>query len=277
MAEEDVKQRIDERTWALLDICRRAFVLEAFAAELDRVRRGKDFTIWNDIVWRMHQDTEDMLVIDLAAWARGTYGEGGLLGQLQGKFSRSVTQKSATVEKVSRHLKKYFAAMRRERYQRLFPDACKGRPSGRDFEQLRESFEKALNSLVADRDANRAHRYEVRKQSPARRFSVSEIRSVIGYTEQFINDLKHVTDDASFVFLDMNIAGAAATAKPLVDMVLLGDLEFASEVGADGLGRERLYELMHERHDALGNLGLMFNGEQVRLMLLEEHLAVGAK
>lgn len=34
---------------------------------------------------------------------------------------------------------------------------------------------------------------------------------------------------------------------------------------------------MHERHDALGNPGLMFNGEEVRLMLLEEHLAAGGK
>lgn len=66
------------------------YVLEAAVAELERVSRGKEFHIWNDIVWLLLRDTLDMLVIHVASWAKSVYELGGLIGQIQANHANEL-------------------------------------------------------------------------------------------------------------------------------------------------------------------------------------------
>ena len=42
---------------SLNSLARRQYVVEAVQSEIDRVARGKEFRIWNDVVWLMLLDT----------------------------------------------------------------------------------------------------------------------------------------------------------------------------------------------------------------------------
>src|SRR4051794_36492533 len=79
--------------WRLLSLARRMFVMEAFKTDLDRVSRNKQFRIRNDVTWLMLLDSRDMLVVQLASWAKGVYEPGGLIGSIQADHVRDLPRR----------------------------------------------------------------------------------------------------------------------------------------------------------------------------------------
>jgi hypothetical protein len=58
---------LDRHQYQLISVARRQFMMEAFTKELDRVARGQEFRIVNDVTWLMLLDTRDVMVIHPAA------------------------------------------------------------------------------------------------------------------------------------------------------------------------------------------------------------------
>src|SRR5438477_6122025 len=89
----DLDALLSTYDWRLLSLARRQFVMEAFIAELDRASRKKEFRIRNDVTWLMLLDSRDMLVMQLASWAKGVYESGGLLGVIQADHVRALPRR----------------------------------------------------------------------------------------------------------------------------------------------------------------------------------------
>lgn len=252
----EFKQLIERLEDDLGTITQRLFVLEAFAAELERVTRDKPFRIWGSAVWMMILDSRDTHVTHLASWLKALYRKGGFFGQLAAQHSRAL-QRKWRPQPGSQH-SEHFAAILKEQhdeaFSRLFPGVTRAVPGPGDFDALRQRFIDAVKHVVADRDENRAHPYEKSgaASGTAKQLDLKELRRVTTTVEAWLNDLRLVSTSSSFVHTDMNFQGVESLAEDLVDSVLIGSRSRASLVMA-GADREQYYEDIHARHRTLGS------------------------
>lgn len=245
-------------------ITQRLFVLEAFAAELDRVTRGKPFRIWGSAVWMMALDSRDAYVTHLASWVKAAYSKGGALGQLQAHHARDFPRKWRQHGDGPKHDQHFASILRKQHDQlfaRMFPEAVGASPGVQDFDGLRKRFVERVEGVVADRDANRAHPYERdgTASSSVRQLDLKELRELTSFIEGWLNALRQLSTGGTFAPSDMNFQCPTELAEELVDSVLMGSRSRATLV-MGGLEREAYFQKLHDRHAARGNPdGPLFN------------------
>lgn len=237
--------------WRLLSLARRQFVMEAFKADLDRVSLYKQFRIRNDVVWLMLLDSRDMLVVQLASWAKGVYEPGGRLGQLRAHHARDLPRIRPRSDK---HEDLPGWTTRRDRehadsFGRLFPSTLERFPSEAAFEELTARFKARLDPVLVDRSENRAHPYEKGGKGSAKMLDLIELRGAITDCERFMKDIRMVGCQSSFNFENMNNIECADVASDLVDMLLLGTCEDISRRRGD-TDREGFYGRLHDRFES---------------------------
>jgi len=227
---------IDDQQNKLTSIKRRLHLLKAFVTELTSVTKGKPFTIWDSLAWMMALDSRDALILHLASFAKGLHKHHlkHMLHPHLGRLKRVVT-----VEDEYDPLPKEIE----EAFTRLFPDCVKKTPGKADVKALRCRLEARIDELRKDRNANRAHVFEL--GGNARMLSLEESEAVFDHLEGLLSDLRLIASQGN---KDTNPIDRTIdphlTARVLVDRIVL-DMEIEER-------RERggMYEQLHESHDA---------------------------
>jgi hypothetical protein len=272
---KDLEELLKAEAWKLLTIARRAYVLEAFTTELNRVTRAKPFEAFNDIVWSMLFASHDLLIIDLASWGKQVYRSGGLLGVLRGEFCGSFKRKRVRhpSEAGRRHLTTVYDAKHLEAFERLFGVGTKGNVSHAHFEALTNRVAARFAPIIDERDKRRAHPYETHERRTSDMIQTEPLREALSFGEQLIQDLQRVADVSIMNFGDLNMASAKGTAKDLVDLILIGSSNHVAELTRKR-GRDELYAEFHARHEAGGDRESAFNSPAVRTGLFEEAMGL---
>jgi hypothetical protein len=231
--------RIRESEARVLRLAGRQFTLEALKSELERITRGKEFRVWNDIAWQMVFDTVDMLVIDLCSWAKSVYERGGLLGQIQGNHREELRHASWPVDRLAA-------------YKRLFSCMCDAGPTNAAFTAIRDTFEATMEPVCRDRNANRAHRFESgHNKNSAKMLDVPELRQALSRAERFMHDLELVAGfPESPPWRNLSATDAEEAAADLADTILLGTSP-QMKIVRGGEERDSFYSAKHVWHDSL--------------------------
>jgi hypothetical protein len=225
----------------LLDLECRQYALEAFKLDLERVTQGKEFRIWNDIVWLVLLDSRDMNIVHLASWAKSVYETGGLIGRLRanhmGSFSRAQQRDGRDVPG------------HEEAFKRLFYCTCESTATPVAWVALREEFERQTKSIV-DARHSLAHSHEKKHgKGSATMLERADLRATLDYAEKFMNDLSLVGFGRTMmVYGDMNAADATAVAEDLVDSLLLFPVR-RQELFREKEQRDAYYADLRRRHD----------------------------
>jgi hypothetical protein len=223
----------------LMKLTRRLYALEALRAELTTATRGKDFRVWNSVVWTMVVDMRDMHVIHLTSWARVLTGRKGLFRALQ------------------RFPIKLLRAMSPGSFGKLFPQAQGDAPSEGDFDQLVSKLLVLIEPLTVDRNSNRAHSFEVPPGS-ARALNLDDLRALTIELQETFNSLRRLAFGSELGYSDLNSTPVKAVAKELVETILVGPDPRRSAVrGTKPL--RTFYGELHERHDKRTGSKRLFN------------------
>lgn len=229
--------------------------------KLRAASRGKLSEFRNDVTWWTLQDVHDMLVIRLASFARGLNDTGGLFPLMRGRWI-AVFKTSPRLETSPEWLRREIKATSRQIVVDRFPAAAeRGRIAGDHLDACIKSVTALLDPVVDDRDANRAHPYEHKNSGTSRVLGTDEIGAAIEIIQDLLKDVRFLADASSYHYPDsIFLAQPGGTAEELVDQVLLGtriQRELLEQrLGVEGYAwqrRERVYEILHERHDALPN------------------------
>jgi hypothetical protein len=243
---------LNRHHYQLMSVMNRLYLMEAFTKELRRVARGREFRIANDVTWLMMVDTRDVMVIHLASWAKGMYQRGGLIGQLQANHLRSFPRKrppDAGVENrhgwTERRDREHAAA-----FGRLFPDATGPYPNGAAFDDLKAAVASRLGPAVEDRHENRAHPYEGKQTGSVKMLDFPELRALVDYGDQLLNDLRMAGEGSPLSHSEMNSPKAKDVAPDIVDSLILGPSDRIAQVRR-GEDRDAYYDQLHAEHDRL--------------------------
>jgi hypothetical protein len=262
---EGLQAVLEEPQYQLLTLTRRQFALEAFNAELERVTRGKEFRIWNDILWLMLLDSRDMLVIHLASWAKSVYEPGGLIGRLQANYARELPRQRPWTSGLERedkdaHLREYQDRFHSDAFKRLFTCMCEPFPTAAAFAAMRDKFVSRMRPVLDDRSQNRAHPYErAHAKASAKMLDFTELRDVITFAEDFVNDLRIVGCGSKLPHNDMNATSSEHTAEEFVDALLLGT-QYRRDLVRGETQRDGFYERLHMDHEARSDAArILFN------------------
>lgn len=246
-----LQERIEAEENLLLSMTRRQYILEAFVRELDRVTRMKETTWWNGSLWLVMLDFRDQNVTHFGSWAKSMYSPGGLLSHVNGIPLKRRKHDRAR-EKRDPHYAGLLEQGHQQALQRLFPGATGEHPKSSDVQALRDRFQDRMRDVVADRNANRAHPYErdAQEHGKARMLNFAEMRDLIDYATDLLNDLRLLNHGSTLHYADMCDTPSDAFAEDLVDSLVLG-ASFRVEVVRAGKDRDQFYADLHARHDAL--------------------------
>jgi hypothetical protein len=203
--------------------------LKLVQQELELRSRSEKFLIFNDIVWNTLLDSRDMLVIHLASWAKGLYHRRGHLTHLSENCAPQLFA-SRRIDRSESDLMRITLRLRRERYERLFPDAAKrgGRPTAGDVRQIVTQFKVMAAPVIDDRNDNRAHPHEPRpsaKSGKAAMLSLEAQGKFIRYAHDLFNDLQSLSSHSTTAYsARLAFADADHTAEDLVDLILFGNV-----------------------------------------------------
>jgi len=243
-----------EQAWRdLSDIARRRYVLSAFQEELDRVSRGKQFCLWNDVAWMMALDSRDMLVIHLDSWSKSLLQKGGLFRWMVSSASpKELTEQLALTheDRMDPGLARARKKARGRVYRRLFPGATGAEPSKADLKALADEFNNLFEPLADDRNENRAHSYE-RSSGTATMLDPGAMGAIIDHAARVICDLRLLSEDVTMSIDDANCVHSESAAEDLVDAILIGT-SHRHAVVMKGRTRDDYYDQLHAEHDALG-------------------------
>ncbi len=242
-----------------LDIKRRLHVMRAFVDELDRTSRGQPFTIRNDIVWTMLLDLRDKLVIDLYSLtvemrhgikpptvnvSRRFMRKRGLFIEIRDHYLASLTRTYVRHPDDDEYEFEQHTEAKAECFARLFPNCTADTPSACDIEDLCERFRVHMVPLGDDRNKNRAHAQEG-EAGTAKMLSVPELEALFEYVEELLEDLSMVSALSSLGRTNLNHADCAETARDIVDMLLLCNIDDVRRLTAKRT-RDELYAKLHE-------------------------------
>lgn len=266
----------------LLDIKRRLYVMRAFVDELDRVSRGKPFTIRNDIVWNAMLDVRDKLVIDFYSLtvemrhgmkpldprvAARTFRGGlkkkrGLFIEIRDHYLASLTRTYVRHPNDDDDEFNLYTQTRAAQFTRLFPDCTTDSPNVADIEALCERFRIKMVPLGNDRNKNRAHALEG-EAGTATMMSVPQLEALFDYAEQVLEDLSLVSALSALCRTNLNHANCVETAADMVDLILLGNFSDVRRLTVQRT-RDELYARVHklQDEDAGGVRQLHFNDRQ---------------
>jgi hypothetical protein len=262
-----LKDIIWERYIKALGIKRRLHVISAFADELDRSTRRKSFRFRNDIVWHAMLDVRDKLVIDLCSLTvemrhgmkpldpkakdeyRGSFKrKRGLFIEIRDHHLASLTRAYVPHPDDDAYEVARSTETRADTFARMFPNCTADSPSAADLENLCERFRVHMIPLRNDRNKNRAHALEGDARL-ARMLWVPEVAGLFAYLEELLEDLSLVSSGNAFGRSNLNHASCEETAADMVDLILFGNISNVRRLTAKG-GRDQLYSLLHEIHDA---------------------------
>jgi hypothetical protein len=257
-------------------------------AELVRVAALKAFDIRHEPIWNMLVSERDMVIIDLASWAKGLYEKGGFFKKLQGQDLQALSWKYAASElhgdrndvtaAIDRYVQSRHALWRREAFERLFPGAKGDVPSADDLRALEGRLCTQFAPLLKDRGDHRAHKYERQsKQATSATLALEEVTEHLKACQQILSDLGALSADTSYAtyWHDGEPRKDDEEAKDVVDLVLCGTIVWIIEFGPNVTRktgdqyywqrRKTYYERLHAEHDARGEPDKPFN----RMPILE--------
>jgi hypothetical protein len=244
------------------DLCRFAWRLEKLCnldAELLRVTRGKKFlpSWWE---WDKLLSERDMLIIELASWARAFYGKGcgGFLRSLEGEDLRALA--FAWNGDVTE--------WRKAAFDRLFPGAD-GWPRPSNIAALCERLHERFGPLLDDRDNYRAHRYERRQKTvTAKQLALEDVVAHLKTCQELLGDLRCLSSNESFAHWEVHPEREDSDAQSAVDMLFCRTVSWLVDFGpgrwrADlpryEQRRSDFYDRMHAAHEAAGAPDIAFN------------------
>ena len=138
-------------------------------------------------------------------------------------------------------------ARRRQLFEEVFPDAAKQgrRPNHKDWDTLEQEFWHALESIVHDRNDNRAHpRYGwAPKSGTAKMLDLGDIEAHAAWADKFLNRLRVLVDSSSWGGLTPE-SEPKSLAADLVDILLFGGrrrMDLLSGLAEDAAAAEGLY------------------------------------
>lgn len=238
---------IRDEQYAMLQMRKRQYALEAMEAELRSVTKDADFAIANDIVWQAMLDTRDANVIALASWCKGAGESGGFFGRLKGqhahRFPVSRPWRSSDPVRETRQGERFsadYTALRNA----LFPFAVDRTLQHSDVDELRSAFDIRVAPLLRDRHANRAHPFEKSGRGQAKMLAFAETRALYTEVFQLLNDLSVLVTGSTLAGVDLTFASPQATAVELIDIVLLPPW-FRRLCETSGRAREEVYDELH--------------------------------
>jgi hypothetical protein len=230
-------------------IKKRLYYLTPIQEQLKTVHKLTGQGIRNDILYQMVVDSYDMLVIDVASLCKGMYTNGGFFNHIKHHVARLKKLKrskivvapaiivgdgaddpekvAATQASIAEHMKARIEQRSIEVLKRLFPDyeERKDRPFNHsDIDKLMARFKNIHDKVIADRDSNRAHRYE-NEDSRAERLPLSALEFHFKELEILLNDLRYlILDCSSFRYNNLNLANTERTAKDIADLICHGSI-----------------------------------------------------
>jgi hypothetical protein len=250
---------------------RMCHVLSVYA-ELDGVTRGKTFEVHHEPMWIMALSERDMIVVDLASWAKAFYSPGGFLAKLHGPDLQALSWRwEDEAQEESSFLRSYNVEWRREKFDRLFPGASKAAPSRQDIENLVDRLAAEWRPLVQDRSDHRAHKYERRKQASAQMLFPHEVAGHLKACQLVVADLRALATNSSFdaYGFEPKAKKHDRHAQDVVDLILCGPINWIvehdpseghpPEVKYYWQRREAYYERLHRAHEARGKPDEPFN------------------
>lgn len=163
-------------------------------------------------------------------------------------------------------LEKVIKTTSREILSQRFPRVTgRGEITVDDLDGAVSAVAEQLAPLLADRDRNRAHRYQHESIGDTQSLETRDVRWAVEVVQELLKDVRYLVEASTFEYPD-DIFGAPidGTAEELVDQVLLGTrvqrdlLEERLLLGSADRHygwqrRERVYEILHRRHDALAD------------------------
>lgn len=246
VAVEPIEDFLSHAHITLLGLQRRQYLLEAVEAEWSRITRGKTCSIHDDAAFRALLDVEAMNVIDLCSWGTGARDtDESLLLRVKNHYRADLPASRRWVSDdddpgLLRILDQGHADARR----RLFPNADGRALTEADAEDLIQVFDRRIRPLRDDRNKNRAHAHENKKDGKATPLAVAEVRELYRYARQVLNDLCLVAFGSTWTENDLNANPAELTAEDLLDVVFLPNW-FRRRTAGCGLSRLEIYDALH--------------------------------
>lgn len=263
-----LRDLIGDAFGTLLGIRRRLYVMRAFVDELNRVTRGKQFQIRNDVVWNMLLDYRDKLVIALYSFSvalrhgiRPPSGhvshefmaKEGLFFYLRNHYLGDFRPTYAPHPDDDEYEIEQSATGKAEIFRTLFPTCAGETPTCADIEALCERFRQSMVQLGRDRNKNRAHAHEG-DAGQARMHSVDDLERLFRECEEMLENLSLASAGPSFGGGDLNAADTAETATDLVDVILFGNVSDIRRL-VQNRTRDQLYARLHEIDDEIRTVG----------------------
>lgn len=240
---------------ALHTLKSRLALVVALQEQLERVSRGKTFTIHNDLMWLCAFDARDMCVIRLVDWAKAEQQRGGLFRILP-SHSKRFSKKRAWTDAdepddpgYARELDEAHA----NSFRKLFPNCTTRHPKPADIELLRTRFNDMMKPLADDRSQNRVHlaEHQRRGQGSAKLLSPGGVMKVQKRCEKLLTRIGHVALGPSWSFHPLSSRPAGDAAEDICDQILLGSLWRIGLTKRQQM-RDEFWAAAHERHDARG-------------------------
>jgi hypothetical protein len=249
---------IEDLQHKLLLIKRRLHVMQSFECELDRVTRGKELKYWDDLLYMVMLDSRDALVIHLASFAKGLHKHHlrDLLHHWLKQLRRARKQRPDELDPA---LERILSTQHDAAFARLFPkiDPKKRAPGKADVQVLRDAIETFVDRLRRDRNANRAHAFELLRSEDM--LSFEELAQMFAYLERVLNDVRLIaTATTMSMSAPLSVANPDRTVVAIVDQLVTGGQIPPGE-------RDAFYERLHREHDDRGGTG-PFNERAPRLL-----------
>jgi hypothetical protein len=260
-------QALTEKQGELCHLAERFRRAYAFALELRRATKGKRFEIRNSFAWDAVMGEHRMLIIDLSEWIGslvkwlGVYLQGDVLAELRASKrkaikiaeSSQVDADEETRRALRRGLAESFFESYRDALRRLFGRVAERRRSATepDVRRLKASLESWREPLATVRNAA-AHAYGDRTESKTRHRLV-DLRKRIEKCARLLNDLRLLLDCSSYALPNLNPSDHDARARDLVDLIVLGTIQYTTAQIEQHPGRyywqkrDAEYDRLHRR------------------------------
>ena len=229
----------------LLHLSNKLFFIEE-AEEQFNSRFDKEFTVQNDILWTLYNDSIDMLIIDLTSISKKLYSKHGLLSHLvnyknllkvMGKskitppksidFSTASESEIEITKKMNDAYVKNEQKALREKLIWLFPSfGSTNKVSNQDIEELKSRVFEAGEKVFFYRNSHSAHKYDKdNRKAESSSILFSEIRDFIRFLQELLNSIKLIISRTTLAYVDCNYKNSYTAAIEIVNLITTDEIE----------------------------------------------------